>query len=129
MTSMYKNILLVDTLNIIKYYAYNHNKILDSVKCINNHQVHFNCQFYRQINSIAMGGPTSSTTAEIYLQSHEQTVILTALHPEKVWERFATAVYFLLKRTYHIDNLHRNIKFTMVDVSNEELAFVYTLLK
>ena len=76
MTSVYKNILLVDTLNIIKYYAYNHNKILDSVKCINNHQVHFNCQFYRQINSIAMGGPTSSTTAKLCMQTHKQLLYL-----------------------------------------------------
>lgn len=76
MTSVYKNILLVDTLNIIKHYAYNHNKILDSVKCINNHQVHFNFQFYRQINSIAMGGPTSSTTAKLCMQSHKQLLYL-----------------------------------------------------
>ena len=82
-----------------------------------------------------MGGPTSSTTAEIYMQAHERTAISTALHPPKVWERFVDDVYSILKRTHlenffqHINNLHQNIKFTMEEESNGELAFLDTLLK
>ena len=48
----------------------------------------FNSQFYQQTDGVAMGGPASSTTAEIYMQAHESTAISTALHPPKVWERF-----------------------------------------
>ena len=139
--SLYMNIPKTDALSIVKDYSNNHDQFTRE-KAIPQDKLSglinlvlittwntFNSQFYEQTGGLAMGGPASSTTTEIYLQSHEQTVILTALHPEKVGERFSTAVYSLLKRTYHIDNLHRNIKFTMVDVSNEELAFVYTLLK
>ena len=67
-----------------------------------------------------MGGPTSSTTAESYMQAHEQTAITTALHSLKVWEQIAD-VYSILKskhlekRFYHISNLHQNIKFTMTE--------------
>ena len=65
-----------------------------------------------------MGGPASSTIAEIYMQAHESTAVSTTLHPEKVWERFVGDVYFIVKRTYlenvfhHINNFHQNIKFT-----------------
>ena len=82
-----------------------------------------------------MGGPASSTTAEIYIQAHERTAISTALHSPKVWERFVDNVYSILKRTHlenifqHINNLHQNIKFTMEEESNGELAFLDTLLK
>ena len=82
-----------------------------------------------------MGGPASSTTAEIYIQAYERTAITTALHSPKVWERFVDDVYSILKRTHlenffhHINNLHQNIKFTMEEESNGELAFLATLLK
>ena len=80
-----------------------------------------------------MGGPVSSTTAEIYMQAHESTAISAALHPPKVWERFVNDVYSTVKRTqlenffHHINNLHQ--KFTMEEESNGELAFLDTLLK
>ena len=95
----------------------------------------FNSQFYQQTDGVAMGGPASSTTAEIYMQAYERTAITTALHPPKVWERFVDDVYSILKRTHlesffhHINNLHQNIKFTMEEESNGELAFLDTLLK
>ena len=84
---------------------------------------------------VSMGGPASSTTAEIYMQAYERTAITTALHPPKVWEQFVDDVYSILKRTHlenffhHINNLHQNIKFTMEEESNGELAFLDTLLK
>ena len=56
----------------------------------------FNSQLYQQPDGIAMGGPASSTTAEIYIQAHERTAISTALHPPKVSERFVDEVYSIL---------------------------------
>ena len=82
-----------------------------------------------------MGGSASSTAAEIYMQTYERTAITASLHPPKVWERFVDDVYSILKRTHfenffhHINNLHQNIKFTMEEESNRELAFLDTLLK
>ena len=82
-----------------------------------------------------MGGPASSTTAEIYVQAHERTAISTALHPPKVLERFVDDIYSILKRTHlenvfhNINNFHKNIKFTMEKESNGELAFLDTLFK
>ena len=82
-----------------------------------------------------MGGPASSTTAEIYMQAYERTAITMALHPPKVWERFVDDVYSILKGTHsgnfshHINNLHQNIKFNMEEESNGELTVFDTLLK
>ena len=79
-----------------------------------------------------MGGPVSSTTAQIYMQA---SAITMALHPPKVWEGFVDDVYSILKRTqlenfsHHISNLHQNIKYTMEEESNRDLAFLDTLLK
>ena len=44
-----------------------------------------------------MGGSASSTTAEIYIQAHEQNAVSTAPHPQKAWGRFADEVYSILK--------------------------------
>ena len=146
-THLYTNILIIDTLNIVKDYVNNddqfarktaipQNKFLDLVHLVLTTTWYtFNSQFYQQTDGVAMGGPASSTTAEIYMQAYERTAITTALHPPKVWERFVDDVYSILKRTHlenffhHINNLHQNIKFTMEEESNRELAFLDTLLK
>ena len=77
-----------------------------------------------------MGGPASSTPAEIYIQAREHIAISTALLPQKVWERFVDDVYSILKCTHlenylhHMDNLHQNIELPMEGESNGELAFL-----
>ena len=82
-----------------------------------------------------MGGRASSTTAETYIQAYEHTALTMALHPPKVWERFDDDIYSIIKHTYlenffhHINILHQNIKFSMEEESNGELAFLDTLLK
>ena len=98
-TSLYTNIPIIDTLNIIKDYAHNddqfarktaipQNKFLDLVNLVLTTTWYtFNSQFYQQTDGVAMGGPASSTTAEIYMQAHESTAISTALNPPKIWER------------------------------------------
>ena len=145
-TSLYTSIPIIHTLNIIKDYvnddqftrktAIPQDKFFDLVNLVLTTAWYtFNCQFYQKTDGVAMGGPASSTIAEIYMQAHERTAISTALHPPKVWERFVDDVYSILKRTHlenvfqHINNLHQNIKFTMEEESNGELAFLDTLLK
>ena len=79
-----------------------------------------------------MGGAASLTATEIAMQAHEHTAISTALHPPKVWEQFVDGTYSIFKCMHwenffhHINNLHQNIKFTMEEESNGELAFIDT---
>ena len=114
-TSLYTNIPIIDTLNIIKDYvnsddqftretAIPQNKFLDLVHLVLTTTWYtFNSQFCQQTDGVAMGGPASSTTAEIYMQTYERSAITTSLHPPKVWERFVDDVYSILKRT-HLKN-------------------------
>ena len=95
-TSLYTNIPIIDTLNIIKDYVNNddqftrktvipQDKFFDLVHLVLTTTCYtFNSQFYQQTDNVAMGGPVSSTTAEIYMQAYECTAITTALHPPKV---------------------------------------------
>ena len=127
---MYKNIPIIDTLNIIKDYVNNDNqftrktaipldKFLDLLNLVLTTTWYtFNSQFYQQTDGLAMGGPASTT-----------------LHPPKVWKQFVGDIYSILKCTHrenffhYINNIHQNIKFTMEEESNGELVFLDTLLK
>ena len=95
-TSLYTNIPIIDTLNIIKDYVHSddqfamktaipQDKFLDLVNLVLTTTWYtFNSQFYQQTDGVAMGGPVSSTTAEIYMQAHESTAISMALHLQKL---------------------------------------------
>ena len=129
-TLLYENISLIDMLKIIKDYFPNddqltmktavpQNKFLDLVNLVLTSTWHtFNSQFYQQTDGVVKKRPASSTKAEVYIQTCEQTAIPTALHPSKVWEQFANDIHSVLKHMqlenlfYHINNLHQNIKVT-----------------
>ena len=127
---------ITDTLNIIKDYVNNddqlnrkttitQDKFLDPVNLVLTAIWYtFNSQFYRQADGVSMKRFASWTTADIYKQAHEQTAISTALHPRKVYEQ---VVYSILNRTHN--NMHQNMKFTMEEESNGELAILDTLLR
>ena len=132
---MYTNIPIIETLNIIKDYVNNddqftwktvipQDKFRDLVRLVlTTTSYTFNSQFYQQTDGVAMGGPVSSTTAEICMQAYERSATTTALHPPKVWEQFVGGLYSILKRTHlenffhNINNLH-HIKFTIEEESN-----------
>ena len=94
-TSLYTNIPVIDTLNIIKDHVHSDDQstgktaipqdtFLDLVNLVLITTWYtFNSQFYQQTDGVAMGGPASSATAKIYMQTHESTAISTALHPPK----------------------------------------------
>ena len=95
-TSLYTNIPIIATVNIIKDYVNNddqftrktaipQDKFLDLIHLVLKTTWYtFNYQFYQQADGIAMGGPASSTIAEIYMQGYECIAITTSLHPPKV---------------------------------------------
>ena len=94
--SLYTNIPRIDSLNIIKNYVNNddqftrktaipQDKFLDLVHLVLTTSWYtFNSQFCQKPDGLAMGGPASSTTAEIYLQSYDRSAITTVIDPPKV---------------------------------------------
>ena len=81
-TFLHTNIPIIDILNIIKDYINNddqftrktaipQDKFPDLVNLVLTTTWYtFNSQFYQQTDGVAMGGPASSTTVEIYVQAH-----------------------------------------------------------
>ena len=79
-TFLYTNIPIIDTLNVIKDYVNNNaqftwktaiplDKFLDLVYlALTTFWYTFSSQFYQQTDGMAMRGPGSSTTAEIYMR-------------------------------------------------------------
>ena len=76
---MYTNIPIIETINIIKDYVNNddqftwktvipQDKFRDLVHLVlTTTSYTFNSQFYQQTDGVAIGGPASSTTGEIYM--------------------------------------------------------------
>ena len=67
--------------------------------------------------------PASPTTAEVYMQSHEQTATLRHCTFQKFWKNSLMMLLSILTL------FHQNIKFTINQESNGELAFLDSLLK
>ena len=79
-TFLYTNIPIIDTLNVIKDYVNNNaqftwktaiplDKFLDLLYlALTTFWYTFSSQFYQQTDGMAMRGPGSSTTAEIYMR-------------------------------------------------------------
>ena len=82
-----------------------------------------------------MGGPPSSTVAEIYMQGTETTALTTTIHPPKVWERHVDDIFSIIRKSnlhdffQHIDCLHPKTKFTMETEENSQLPFLDTLIQ
>ena len=130
-TSLHTNIPIIDSRNIIIIYVNNDDQFTRK-RAIPQDRFHlvnlvlittwytFNSQFYQQTDGGAMGCSTSPTTTKIHMQAHEHTAISRALYRKRA---------NLEKNFHHINILHQNIKFTIEEESNGELAFLGTLLE
>ena len=103
-TFLCPNIPIIDTLNIIKDNINNDNqftrktdipqdKFLDLVRLVlTTIWYTFNSQFYQQTDGLAMGGPASSTTAEIYMQVYERRLMSV-----RIWKTFSMISTIFIK--------------------------------
>ena len=128
--SLYTNVPITDTLNIIKNYVNNDDpftgKKAIQVSCSSlsgfNKQLVHNSQFYQQTYVVTMEDQ----------HLHSQQV---PLHSWNVREGFADDNYSILKGTYlenffnYINNIYQNIKFILEECSNVKLAFRDPLLE
>ena len=146
-TSLYTNVPIKDTLIIVKDLLVNDpdlqtktnipaedlleiTELLLTKTCFQ-----FNGKFLKQTDGVAMGGPASSVIAEIYMQAHESTALITTSNPPKVWERFVDDVFLIIKKSSlesffnHVNGLHDQIKFTIEKETDSRLPFLDTLIK
>ena len=81
-----------------------------------------------------MGGPTSATVSETYMQSVETTAITTADHPPNVWEHHVDDVFSIVRKIYlqellEHNNSHPQTQFSKEEENNSTLPFLNTLVQ
>ena len=108
-TSLYTNVPIKDTLIIVKDLLFNDPDLQTKTNIpaedlleitdllLTKTCLQFNGKFLKQTDGVAMGGPTSSVIAEIYMRAHESTGLTTTSNPPKVWERFVDDVFLIIK--------------------------------
>ena len=146
-TSLYTNVPIEDTINIIKDLITNDanfslkttispSNFLHLVKLVLTKTWYlFDNNFMSQTDGVAMGGPASSIVAEIVMIAHETTAITTADDQSKIWKRYVDDVFAIIKKTSldtfhkHINSLHQQIQFTIEHEPDDKLAFLDTLVK
>ena len=146
-TALYTNVPIKDTLLIIKDLLENDSNLHTKTKLpltelleiteflLTKTWFLFNGRFLRQTDGVAMGGPTSSVVAEIYMQAHESTALTCTSHPPKVWKRYVDDVFSIIKRSFlrsfydHLNSLHTKIKFTIEEENDNCIAFLDTSVK
>jgi hypothetical protein len=90
---MYTNIPKVEIINIVNNIIHNiqgietnlQKEIIHILETImEQNYFHFNQEYYKQIDGLAMGAPTSSILAEIYVQNMERTKIYPILIKQQI---------------------------------------------
>ena len=146
-TSLYTNVPIKDTLEIIKGLLENDadlqaktpippTELLEIVEfLLTKTWFKFNGKFLTQKDGVAMGGPASSVVAEIYMQEHDKKSLSTFPSPPKCYERFVDDTFTIIKRSVlhpffdHMNSLHPKIQFTIEEENDGSLPFLDTLLK
>ena len=146
-TSLYTNVPINDTLTIIKEHLDNDGDLQTKTKIPKEELLEiirflltetwfkFNNNFYTQTDGVAMGGPTSSVVAEIYMQKHDNDALTTFQEPPKAYERYVDDTFCIIKRQNlqlfheHLNSIHHSIKFTIEEEKENCLPFLDTLIK
>ena len=131
-TSLYTNIPLNETINIIIELAFDNRNIFNSytknlfkklleIVLLDSYFI-FNQELYSQIDGLAMGSPVAPILANIFLSYHEQRWWLRDCPGEFkpiLYRRFVDDTFFVFNDKSNIDkflqylnNKHSNIKFT-----------------
>ena len=144
--SLYTNVPISDTLDIIRELLLNDDeyenkthipidKLMSLIEIVLTKTWYlFDGKYFSQTDGVAMGGPTSSVVAEIYMQAHENTALTTADHAPRVWKRFVDDVFLIIKRSHleqfhkHINALHPKIQFTVEYEKDDSIPFLDTLV-
>ena len=144
--SLYTNVPISDTLNVIRELLLDDDRYEDKTSIpveklmslieivLTKTWYLFDGSFFSQTDGVAMGGPTSSVVAEIYMQAHETTALTTAEHAPRVWKRFVDDVFLIIKRAHleqfheHINALHPKIQFTIEYEKDGSIPFLDTLV-
>lgn len=144
-TSMYTNIPITETINIIKQQLQqqtdtpnSHIKETTNILKLITEQNYFTFdnQFYSQEDGLPMGSPVSGLLANIFLNHIENKIFDTIVKPKQYkiiyWHRYVDDIICLLDETpsriqelhNDINSVHPKIKFTIETENDKKLNFL-----
>ncbi|XP_015124857.1 uncharacterized protein LOC107046694 [Diachasma alloeum] len=135
--SLFTNVPIPDTLNIIKKPHKNPPKLLTLVEhCLTSTYFQFQGEFYEETFGAAMGSPISPTIANIFMEDFENKVLKSAPLKPLVWFRYVDDTLVLWKHgadtlpqfLNFINSQHPSIKFTMEIEEQKSLPFLDVLV-
>ena len=127
--SLFTNVSLEETINIIIKRIYDKNEINTNIPkqemkellylCTKNAHFTLNSKTYVQVDGVAMGSPLGLVLANIFMVELEQNIIPTLSKDISLWKRYIddTICFVNSNRISHVleslNSFHSNIKFTV----------------
>ncbi|KAG8301980.1 hypothetical protein J6590_108521 [Homalodisca vitripennis] len=143
-TSLYPNVPMKCTLNIIKEWLISIDLTQDEIKeyimltdlCMSQTTFQFENQFYQQIEGTAMGNPLSCFIANIFLAKFELNAKQNMTYFPRVWLRYVDDIFAIFNKNQDLQNFinqlntfYPTIKFTCEIETNSSLPFLDVLVK
>ena len=144
--SLFTNVPISDTINIISDYMYRNpdkhppqipETILRSMLELCTSKSPFlspSGQYYQQVDGVAMGSPLGPTFANFYMGHLENKVFNEHLNKPIIYARYVDDIFLLVDDLQYIDNLKRSfeensvLKFTFEMNSNFKIPFLDILI-
>ena len=142
-SSLYTNVPVLETINIICDSVFNNDSIFHNFTkedfckllhlAVDDTYFIFNETLYKQTDGLSMGNPIAPVMANIFLCDLE-TRILDTCNPDFkpiFYRRYLDDTFVIFKEEHHaslflnhLNNIHQNIKFTIERETNRQLPFL-----
>ncbi|MDA8010421.1 MAG: reverse transcriptase domain-containing protein, partial [Alphaproteobacteria bacterium] len=104
--------------------------------CLRSTYFQLGDKFYEQTDGAAMGSPLSPVIANLYLESLEETAILSAPFKPKLWVRYVDDTFVIWTHGpdrlqsfhQHLNKQHPKIQFTVEEEKDDQLPFLDVLV-
>lgn len=143
-TSLYPNVPIPETMDIIKRWLESMNNISKEVIeeyiiliniCMNQNTFQFKDLFYTQTSGTSMGNPLSCLVANIFMSNFEINAKRIMTYFPRVWIRYVDDVFAVFNEKENLDSFvnslnafHNTIKFTYEVENDNKLPFLDTLV-
>ena len=138
--SLFTNVPLTYTIDIILDQIYNQNKIKTKLRkeelktllllCTKGAHFTFEDQIYKQLDGVSMGSPLGPVLANVFMVHLEETLVPQQDNIMPLWLRYVDDTFTFIRKTEIqevkgvLNNFHPNIKFTHEEEAENAIAFL-----